>query len=348
MQTVVEQVEIRYVPTEIAVLKEVADDKVLDVGGETSFIFLVENRSDWPMTLTSFVDDKLGDLNGQGNCTLSTLPARGQLPSTFFNCSIDAVVPAGTTDHTNTVTVHATPAQDPLFPWIEPFEPGPAQQRTATASATVGRITTGLAATKVPSPASVPEAGGDVTFTFGVTNTSGIAVVIDSLVDSVFGSLAGQGTCSVGQTVEPAQSYTCTVVKRLSGTAATPHQNTFTVTATTVEQEQDKLVPADAGFTVESAQATAALTATASASVTFTAAGALSSIPSVPTESAPPAPTNTPAVAAAPVALVPAQTETAALAHTGRDYSVSLAGGLLLLGLGTTALGVVRRRREPS
>ncbi|HQL40498.1 MAG TPA: hypothetical protein PKV95_13565, partial [Anaerolineaceae bacterium] len=52
--------------------------------------------------------------------------------------------------------------------------------------------------TKSASPTTIPETGGDVTFTFVVENIGQEDVTLTSLVDSVFGTLAGDADCQVG------------------------------------------------------------------------------------------------------------------------------------------------------
>ena len=125
-----------------------------------------------------------------------------------------------------------------------------------------------------------------------------------------------------------------------------PHRNTFTVTATTVEEEVDTITAAIDGFLAESAAATATLTATADATVTFSATAAAPGVglaASVPEPAVPAAPTVAgPSGGAAPsVPTAPGGT----LAHTGSSNTFPVVLALVLIGLGATQLGTIRRRR---
>jgi hypothetical protein len=87
-----------------------------------------------------------------------------------------------------------------------------------------------LLVTKTATPASVTEPSGTVTFTVQVQNTSGTADPFDleSLLDSVHGSLAGQGDCSVPQTIQPSQSYSCSFQAVVEGNAGDSETDTVT------------------------------------------------------------------------------------------------------------------------
>jgi len=91
--------------------------------------------------------------------------------------------------------------------------------------------------TKAPVPDTLPEPGGNVEFTFVVTNPSEAALTLDSLVDSVYGDLAEypETTCEVPQTLAPTQAYTCTILAPVIGA---PGAHTDTVTATAQGQSQ--------------------------------------------------------------------------------------------------------------
>ncbi len=104
---------------------------------------------------------------------------------------------------------------------------------------------------KTANPTSVPEAGGDVSFAFNVTNNGTATVALTGLTDSAFGNLQGQGNCVADGSKQLAvgASYQCSVVKRIAGNVGSPHTNTVTAT-----------VRATNGITVSN---------TASATVTF-------------------------------------------------------------------------------
>jgi hypothetical protein len=58
-------------------------------------------------------------------------------------------------------------------------------------------------------PASLPAPGGVFTFRVRVTNTSGQALTLESLVDSVYGDLDGLGSCSTPQALAVGATYEC-------------------------------------------------------------------------------------------------------------------------------------------
>jgi LruC domain-containing protein len=91
--------------------------------------------------------------------------------------------------------------------------------------------------TKTANPITVTEPGGEVTFTVVVENQSNPLdpVTITSLVDDIHGDLNGQGTCSVPQTIQPGDSYTCTFTATVSGNIG--YSETDTVTATGTDDE---------------------------------------------------------------------------------------------------------------
>jgi hypothetical protein len=79
----------------------------------------------------------------------------------------------------------------------------------------------------------VPETGGNVTFTFVVTNKSVEAVTITSLSDTVFGSLAGDGDCQVGTILAAGGSCSFSEVHFIKGDfeSGKSHNNVFTTHA---------------------------------------------------------------------------------------------------------------------
>lgn len=86
---------------------------------------------------------------------------------------------------------------------------------------------------KTANTVSVPETGGNVTFTFRVSNTSTQATVtITRLEDSVYGTLSGDADCMVGTTLAAGASCEFSMIERVVGDYGGPnHFNTFTVYA---------------------------------------------------------------------------------------------------------------------
>jgi len=115
-----------------------------------------------------------------------------------------------------------------------------------------------ISVTKTANPTSVPETGGNVTFTFVVTNDGAEDVTLTSLTDTVFGDLNGQGSCVLPQTIAAGGSYSCSLTALLTGSDAivqslaldtiirpfcieppAPHYNVVTAMAVDNEGAQD-------------------------------------------------------------------------------------------------------------
>ena len=93
------------------------------------------------------------------------------------------------------------------------------------------RLLQAVAVSKTADPTSLPEPGGTVTFTVGVTNTSVRAVTLTSLVDDVHGNLDGQGTCALNQTIAAGDAYQCAFTADVTGSAGDSEVDTITVVA---------------------------------------------------------------------------------------------------------------------
>jgi uncharacterized repeat protein (TIGR01451 family) len=104
-------------------------------------------------------------------------------------------------------------------------------QATGSATVDIFGLDTSIAVDKSADPASIPEPGGDVTFTVVVTNTGDDTVTLESLIDDTYGDLDGQGTCSVPQTMGPGDNYQCDFTATVSGSAGDMETSTVTATA---------------------------------------------------------------------------------------------------------------------
>ena len=92
----------------------------------------------------------------------------------------------------------------------------------------------GIDVRKTPSRPWVAEPSGPVAHTVRVRNTfPSQAVTITTLSDERLGSLAASGDCSLPQTIEAGQAYTCTTAaETVSGTAPTDVRATLTASGT--------------------------------------------------------------------------------------------------------------------
>ena len=87
--------------------------------------------------------------------------------------------------------------------------------------------------TKSATPTSLPEPGGNASFSVTVKNTSAVdSVTITSLTDDVYGNLDGKGTCDAPQTIAPGGSYSCSFSGAVSGNAGSSHTDVVTASGT--------------------------------------------------------------------------------------------------------------------
>ena len=204
----------------IGVTKTANPTSVPEPGGDVTFTFEVMNTSPEPVTLLSLNDSVYGNLDGQGDCALTPtviLAANGGT----YSCSITKMVTGDAlSTHTNIVTAAAAD------------DDGNDVNGEATAVVTISDVLPSVAVAKSANPSSVPETGGDVSFTFVVTNTSTEDVTLDSLIDDKLGDLDGQGTCVAdgSVTIVPGSPYSCSVTVNLTGQPDTPHVNVVKAT----------------------------------------------------------------------------------------------------------------------
>src|SRR5205807_473986 len=117
----------------------------------------------------------------------------------------------------------------------------------AHAVITLTNVAPTVSITKTPDPQSRPEPGGTFRFTVVVTNTSNEPVRITSLVDNVYGDLNGKGTCAIGATLAPSESYTCAFDGDFTGVGGASQTDTVRVV---VVDRQGSSATAEAQATV--------------------------------------------------------------------------------------------------
>ena len=202
----------------IHVVKSAEPSTLPETGGTVTFAITVTNRGNESAILMALDDSRFGNLNGQGTCHL---PQTLHPLSGSYRCTFTHFIAGDHGDHHNDV-VTATFADNN----------GNSVQTKADATVTFTDVLPAIGVSINASPATVPETGGTVLFTIQVTNLSPEAVAIDSLNDSGFGNLAGQGSCTVGKTLAANDGvYSCSFAKRLIGEPAASHIDTITVGA---------------------------------------------------------------------------------------------------------------------
>ena len=239
----------------ITVDKSTSTPNIDEPGGTASYTVVVTNNSVEPVTLNSLIDDVFGDLTLADNSTCvlpQTLAVGGS-----YSCSFDGDVAGNASEtHVNTVTGSATDDE------------GNTATDTGSATVTFDDVQPVIAVTKTANPTEVPEPGADVTFTVVVENNSVSTdpVTISSLVDSIHGDLNGQGDCSVPQTIQPGDSYSCSFTAHVAGNAG--YSETDIVTASGADDEGNPVSDSDdATVTVTDVQPAISVDKTASLTV---------------------------------------------------------------------------------
>ncbi|MBN2045955.1 MAG: hypothetical protein JW757_13115 [Anaerolineales bacterium] len=88
----------------------------------------------------------------------------------------------------------------------------------------------GVTVQKSANPSSIQVPGGLISYSVTVINTSNVTVTLSSLGDDSFNVF--NGDCSVPQTLDPDQTYSCSFTGEVSGTAGSSHTNTVTAVIT--------------------------------------------------------------------------------------------------------------------
>ena len=201
----------------ILVTKAAAPSSLPEPGGTFAFTVTVTNTSFEPVTITALGDDIYGDMNGLGTCATGAVLA----PTAVYTCTFPG-----------TFTGNAGDAQTDVVTATAVDNDGTTATDTADATVRITDAAPTISVDKTPSVGSVLEPGGPVTFTITVTNTSGETVTLTSLVDDVFGNLAGLGTCGTGSSLPSGGTYTCSFTGTVTGAGGTTHVNVVTATAT--------------------------------------------------------------------------------------------------------------------
>jgi uncharacterized repeat protein (TIGR01451 family) len=222
------EVSITDIPVDISVLKEADPTTVPETGGDVTFTVTVTNHNAEDVTLDSLTDDVFGDLNGQGDCAVpqTLLASGGTYTCSFLIAGLSGSASGPEPWHENEVTAVASD------------DDGGSDTATDIARVGFDDIPPEISIVKTADPGTVPETGGDVTFTVEVTNDGDVAITLTSLTDDQFGDLDGKGDCSVPQSLAPAATYTCSFVENLTGTAGDSHINLATATGSDEDGNQ--------------------------------------------------------------------------------------------------------------
>ena len=224
-------------PPELKVVKLAIPPYVAAQGGSVLYAVAIHNisASNDPITITGLVDEidgQVTSLDKQGTCDISNLvlqPPPGV--DSFYLCRFAQTLPAGSPGDTVEDIVTASGVDDE----------GTAVE--ASDNAVVTYVTDildvpQLTVVKLASPEKIEETDGEVTFTVYVANIStngqvNLNLTVTSLIDDVFGDLAGKGDCGslVGSQLATGEIASCSFTETLFGNAGETHTNTVTATA---------------------------------------------------------------------------------------------------------------------
>ena len=208
----------------IDVSKTASVTSVPETGGLVTFTVVVTNSAVENFTLNSLMDDKFGNLNGVGTCSVPQTIAAGAQ----YSCSFDKTLASDTlVTHTNTVTATG---QDPE---------GNQATKSDDASVSFTDVLPDIALTKTANPTAARWTGDYIDYTFRITNVGTETVTVTSFVDDKI-TLSSQCLALVGMTIAPAGYLECvTLDYYLTGTPGGSFINTATVIAQDNEANSD-------------------------------------------------------------------------------------------------------------
>jgi LPXTG-site transpeptidase (sortase) family protein len=205
-------------------LVKTASPQTYDAVGQTiTYTFVATNTGGVSLSNVNITDPLVG------LSALTCLPAAGSTlaPTASMSCTGTRAITQDDLNNgsvLNTATVTGTPLV------------GPNVSASADEKVT-GSQSPSIVVTKTVNPTSVPETGGDVTFTFVVHNSGNVSLTITSLTDDKFGTLTGDADCKVGTVLAVNASCTFDFVTILSGKPSVKHTNTFTAHAVDLLQK---------------------------------------------------------------------------------------------------------------
>lgn len=213
------------VAPEVTVNKVADPDEVLETGGTVTFTFTVTNSGTVPVTITELEDDILGPLAGDTDCQVGTDLAPGE----SCDFTVDDDLPAGNVGDSHVNTFTAT-VED---------EDGTEDEDSVEEEVTYTDVPPMVNVIKTANPTSVPQSGGDVTFTYVVENDGTVAATITVLDDDQF-TLTGDGDCQVGTVLAAGASCEFSHVFEVpAGNVGDEHENWFTATLVDTNQTPD-------------------------------------------------------------------------------------------------------------
>jgi hypothetical protein len=245
-------VSIANVLPSIVVSKTAEPGSVAEPGGTVQYTVRVGNQGPEPAVLGSLLDDVYGDLNGQGTCSL---PENQRVigPGEVYECGFATAV-SGNAGESVTSTAAAVVTDDE----------GNEIQGQGSVTVGISDVTPSIAVSKAAEPGSVSEPGGTVQFTVQIRNDGPEVVMLQALVDDVYGNLSGKGSCPVLSNqvpIGPSEVYGCAFAGGVFGSAG--GVVTTTTTALVVDDEGNEVQASASSVVTITPSPPASATATA-------------------------------------------------------------------------------------
>ena len=150
-------------------------------GGTFTYNFVVTNTGTVPVT--SVVDDVIGTINLPSVLVIPAGESSAEMTATYTHSVVGV--------YTNTVTATAKDEQNNIA------------QATAQATVEVLESDSSIIVTKTASPTTLPEPGGEFTYTYRITNNGLINVIINSVIDDVIGNILPENITLEERTLAP-------------------------------------------------------------------------------------------------------------------------------------------------
>jgi len=198
-------------------------------GGNVNFGVEVANTGFVSVTVTALEENVIGNLDGQGSCTLPIVLEPAAAASCQYTANISGsagqeITRSVTVTGHDKIDVLATAMDDVVIAITEALEPS-------------------LGLTLTADPTSLPEPGGDVGFEVEVTNTGLISVTVTALEENVIGNLDERGSCALPFVLEPSATASCQYTANISGSGG--QQLTRSVTATGNDANNEQAIATD-------------------------------------------------------------------------------------------------------
>lgn len=212
-----EETTVEPIPVSAITLAASADPTgIEEPGGPIDFMLQITNTGNTDVEITSLTDDLLGNLDGEGTCSLPQTIGEGSTYECAFAASVNGNAGSSVMD---AISASGSGSAGPV-------------SDTDIATVAINDVLPSIALLKTASPTALDEPGGEVSFSVRVdSNTSAESVTLTSLVDDIHGDLNGQGDCSVPQTIPPSGLYACSFTVSISGTGGDVETDTITATA---------------------------------------------------------------------------------------------------------------------